>query len=238
MNCKLNSPSPPVSHNLTSNKPNKFSTSILKCRAQSKQDSLTTSTQAQKTQATGPYNIKFQTLQACKLGIARYPDFEYNADGGIGTATGEYASPTNEELSVSFDVQSLYIPALTGATTRFLGLPLPPFLKIEIVAEMFQGIIDSKSGKVELEFRAKFLFSIGTLYRAAPLVVETMLTSEESIGAMRKGKGERMDGQGNCRLVSVATIDPVNDLLLDSFLGLPTECIADLSARISINNLD
>ncbi|KAK6125925.1 hypothetical protein DH2020_040314 [Rehmannia glutinosa] len=27
------------------------------------------------------YNVEFKTLGACKLGISRYPDFEYNADG-------------------------------------------------------------------------------------------------------------------------------------------------------------
>lgn len=65
-------------------------------------------------------------------------------------------------------------------------------------------------------------------------MVKTTLTSEESAGSIRRGKGERLDGEGNCRLVGVATVDPVNDLLLDSFLSLPTECIADLRARISI----
>jgi len=37
---------------------------------------------------------------------------------------------------------------LTSGTTKFLGLPLPPFLKIDIVPELFQGTIDQDSGKV------------------------------------------------------------------------------------------
>ncbi|KAJ0507640.1 hypothetical protein HanIR_Chr11g0508471 [Helianthus annuus] len=54
----------------------------------------------------------------------------------------------------SIDVTTLYIPPLTTATTKFLGLPLPPFLKIAIVPEIFRGIINRESGKVWL-FRSK-----------------------------------------------------------------------------------
>lgn len=63
-----------------------------------------------------------------------------------------------------------------------------------------------------------------------------MLTSEESVGKMRSGKGERLDKDGKCRLVGVATVDPIDDFLMNSFLGLPTECLADLNATISISD--
>lgn len=53
--------------------------------------------------------------------------------------------------SVDFDVKTLYIPSLSTATTKFLGLPLPPFLKIEIVPEIFRGIINLEFGKVEFD---------------------------------------------------------------------------------------
>lgn len=86
--------------------------------------------------------------------------------------------------------------------------------------------------QVDLEFKAKFLFSIGSIYKAPPLLVETVLTSEESKGTMRNGRGERLNEEGRCRLVGVATVEPINDFLLDSFLGLPTECLADLNALI------
>jgi hypothetical protein len=49
---------------------------------------------------------------------------------------------------VDFDVASLYIPAMSSATTRFLGLPLPPFLKIEILPEALHGSIDRTTGQV------------------------------------------------------------------------------------------
>ena len=43
--------------------------------------------------------------------------------------------------------------------------------------------------QVELEFSADFMFSIGSLYRAPPLVVDTLLTTEVAKGHMRQGEG-------------------------------------------------
>lgn len=88
---------------------------------------------------------------------------------------------------------------------------------------------------MDLDFRARFWFSVGRIYRAPPLLVETRLTSEESKGSIRSGRGRRLDGGGACTLVGVATVAPVDDLLMDSFLRLPTECIALLNARISFS---
>lgn len=90
--------------------------------------------------------------------------------------------------------------------------------------------------QVELEFVAKFLFSAGSLYRAPPLLVKTVLTSEESTGKIRSGKGRRLDNEGKCRLVGVAYVDPINDVFMNNFLGLPTECLADLGAIISLTD--
>ncbi|XP_077248611.1 ATP-dependent Clp protease ATP-binding subunit [Tasmannia lanceolata] len=201
---------------------------------QTPQEPITTTIQTQLPK-TGLCSVKFLTMRDCKLGISRYPDFNYNAEGGKGTATGrKNADNILSKISVSFDLQTLYIPSLTSVTTRFLGLPLPPFLKIDIVPELFKGTIDEETGQVDLEFRAKFWFSGGSIYRAPPLVVETLLTSEESRGEIKKGKGERLDGEGKCRLVGVATIEPIDDIFMNSFLGLPTECLADMNAKISI----
>lgn len=90
--------------------------------------------------------------------------------------------------------------------------------------------------QVDLEFKAKFLFSVGNLYRAPPLLVATILTSEGSRGAMKAGRGDRLGGDGRCRLVGVATVDPIDDVLMNSFLGLPTECLAELNADISLSS--
>nr|GLL39325.1 uncharacterized protein LOC109151087 [Ipomoea trifida] len=182
------------------------------------------------------YEVEFRTQGGCKLGISRYPDFEYNAEGGRGSGRGVKNNEEDDEISVDFELKSVYIPPLTTATTKFLGLPLPPLLKIDIVPELFRGTINQESGKIDLEFRAKFWFSIGSVYRAPPLVVETVLTSEESKGKMKKGRGERLKNNegGSCRLVGVATVQPIDDVFLNTFLSLPTECLAVLNASISL----
>lgn len=182
--------------------------------------------------------MEFKTLEGCTLGISRYPNFEYNAQGGggKGVTISDEEDQLEGEISALFDPNELYIPPLSSATTKFLGLPLPPFLKIEIVPELFKGRINTQSGKVELEFKAKFLFSAGSIYRAPPLVVVTVLTSDESKGEMRSGKGQRMDKEGKCRLVGVARVDPIDDFLMNTFLQLPTECIAELNAVVSLSD--
>lgn len=83
---------------------------------------------------------------------------------------------------------------------------------------------------------AKFWFSVGSIYRAPPLLVKTILTSEESNGMIRSGQGVRLDKEGKCRLVGVATVDPINDVFMNTFLGLPTECLAGLNAVISFGS--
>ncbi|TVU28000.1 hypothetical protein EJB05_19506, partial [Eragrostis curvula] len=180
-------------------------------------------------------SVEFRTQDGCRLGIGRYPDFAYNAQGGRGVGAGRgKESGEDGAVLVEFDVASLYIPPMSGATTRFLGLPLPPFLKIDILPEALGGTIDRATGQVDLKFRSRFCFSVGSIYKAPPLFVDTTLTSEESRGAIRSGRGERLDGEERCKLVGVAVVDPIDDLFMNTFLRLPTECIAYLNATISI----
>ncbi|XP_062222453.1 uncharacterized protein LOC133921547 [Phragmites australis] len=180
-------------------------------------------------------SVEFRTRDGCLLGISRYPDFEYNAQGGCGVGAGRSAEGGEDgTVLVDFDVACLYIPPMSGVTARFLGLPLPPFLKIDILPEALGGTIDRGTGQVDLKFRSRFCFSVGSFYKAPPLFVDTTLTSEESKGTIRSGVGERMDGEGRCKLVGVAVVDPIDDLFMNTFLSLPTECIAYLNATISI----
>ncbi|KAF3334927.1 hypothetical protein FCM35_KLT21531 [Carex littledalei] len=180
------------------------------------------------------YKVEFKTLEGCKLGIWRYPIFEYNAKGGVGNGIG-IGREKNDIIDVDFDVDDLYIPPLNGETTKFLGLPLPPFLKIDIVPQILQGNINPASGKVHLVFKSRFWFSVGSIYQAPPLLVETVLTSEESVGTIRSGIGERMNEKGRCKLVGVAVVDPITDAFMNNFLRLPTECIAYLNAVITFS---
>ncbi|EOA13906.1 hypothetical protein CARUB_v10027022mg [Capsella rubella] len=187
------------------------------------------------------YSVSFKTIGTGKLGISRYPDFEYSPQGGSGTGTAqkmdENRASSSGLLSVCFNVATLYIPPLTSQTTTFLGLPLPPFLKIDISPEFFQGTIDQDSGKVELDFEARFFFTAGGgIYRAPGLMVKTVLTTEESRGERKSGRGERMDKEGKCRLVGVARVETVEDFFMNTFLSLPAECLADLQAVISVSD--
>ncbi|MCD7458727.1 hypothetical protein HAX54_038982 [Datura stramonium] len=184
---------------------------------------------------TATYNVDFKTSEACKLGISRYPDFVYNAQGGKGTGTGKRIE-SSDEISVDFDLEKLYIPPLTSATAKFLGLPLPPFLKIDVEPKLLRGYVNQETGKVNLEFKAKFWFSVGTIYRAPPLLVDTFLTSEESKGRIREGRGEKLNEEGRCKLVGVATVEPIDDLFMNTFLSLPTECLAKMNATISFSS--
>ncbi|CAK7337180.1 unnamed protein product [Dovyalis caffra] len=234
MGCKINTSNPPILLKFSTTKPTQRIRAIAFSSYSPNQPDSISSTTLPKPDV---YTVNFKTLGGCKLGISRYPDFEYNAHGGTGTGTGTKTKDGDlNTISVSFDLKTLYIPPLTSGTTTFLGLPLPPFLKIDIVPELFQGTIDQDSGKVDLEFMARFLFSVGTIYRAPSLLVKTVLTSEESTGTIRSGRGERLDEEGKCRLVGVATVDPINDVFMNTFLGLPTECLAKLSAVISFSS--
>ena len=100
--------------------------------------------------------MEFRTLGGCKLGISRFPEFDYDAIGGAGNAV---AVAEDGELSVEFEAESLYIPPLTSATTRFLGLPLPPFLKIEIVPERLQGVLNAQTGQAIILLSSRLLSS-------------------------------------------------------------------------------
>ena len=154
MGCKMNSLEPPILCQVPARKPSfRTKTIAFSSYAPNKGEAVSTTSKSIETQLpkTDVYSVNFKTLGACKLGISRYPDFEYNAEGGTGTGTGSKITDGNE-LSVSFDLKTLYIPPLTSATTKFLGLPLPPLLKIDIVPQFFQGNINQESGKVSYAY--------------------------------------------------------------------------------------
>lgn len=156
MGCRINPSNPPILWKPSAKKQRPrlktitFSSSSSSQNQQQPGSSTTPDTRTQLLKSEN-YSVNFKTLKACKLGISQYPDFEYNAEGGRGTGSGKKVtknSLTGEIISVSFDLNTVYIPPLEGATAKFLGLPLPPFLKIDIVPELFQGSINKESGKV------------------------------------------------------------------------------------------
>ncbi|GBG91725.1 hypothetical protein CBR_g53539 [Chara braunii] len=173
--------------------------------------------------------VKMTTGDNCYLGVSVYPDFEYNAGGagGIGTAVDQ----SDDRIALRFDCDHLLIPPVKWDTAKFLGIPIPPPLRIDIQSKSLEGYMDRSTGKVELNFLAQFLFTVGSLYKAPPLLVETTLTTETARGSMRGGVGKRIDASGNCKLVGIATVPRVDDHFMNAFLMLPTEVLAIMQSR-------
>lgn len=175
--------------------------------------------------------MRIETLPGCRLLIGRYPAFDYNASGGGGAGTGQTGGGALE-----FTAESLNVPPLNGASTRFLGLPLPPGLEIAITAQKLAGTWQPETGLVNLEFQARFRFRIGMgsldLYRAPDLRIACTLTTGTGAGQRHRAKGQALDQRGEGVLVGLATVPPSGDAWLDRFLGLPDEALAVLHCRI------
>eukprot|EP00249_Psilotum_nudum_P007368 c20506_g1_i1 orf=101-715(+) len=89
------------------------------------------------------------------------------------------------------------------------------------------------ASRIELEFSAEFFFSVGSLYQPPPLLVDTLLTTEKAQGQLRSGHGHRLDSAGFCELVGVAPLVQIDDAFMNSFLMLPTDCLAAMSAKLT-----
>lgn len=90
--------------------------------------------------------VKLSILTGSTLGVSFYPDFGYNPEGGGGE--GRALDLGDGRVSVEFDPRTLNIPPLSFDSTTFVGLPLPPPLKIQIVPSMLKGIVDKRTGRV------------------------------------------------------------------------------------------
>lgn len=96
-----------------------------------------------------------------------------------------------------------------------------------------QGWIDEETGQAELTFDALFSASAGSLYRPPPLRVKTVLSTEGAKGQFQSAEGKRFtDGRGGT-LVGVATVPKTGEWIIDTFLQLPNEAFALLTADIN-----
>jgi hypothetical protein len=175
--------------------------------------------------------MQLTTGPGCQLAIGRYPRFHYNASGGGGEGTLADADGSGWR-AITLDTGSLRIPPLDWRSTRFLGLPLPPGLRIAIEPDELSGRWQQASGALELSFRARFRFTAFGI--AAPeLLVVTHLSSASVSGQMHDAKGRALDDQGDGTVVGVALVPPTGNSAFDRFLGLPGEALAVLNCRIS-----
>ncbi len=172
-----------------------------------------------------------KSLGGSRLRIGSYPPFSYNACGGGGKAT---LLPTkkNNILYLRFSSKTFSIPPLNSRTTKFLSLPLPPGLKSEMTLEKLEGTIDKNSGEVFFQFESKFIFSIGSIIRFPHLTVKTILQTGEVKGAFHAGKGLSRQKNGQTKLVGISKIPPTGNKVLDTFLDLPNEALAELYCEI------
>jgi len=177
--------------------------------------------------------MQLKSLKGCRLRIGSYPPLAYNAYGGGGEAT-LLPSQKNNLLFVSFSPEKFLIPPLTSRTTKFLCLPLPPGLKIEMSMDQLEGTIDKESGEVLLKFESTFLFSIGAMIKFPELIVKTLLTTGNVKGKLLKGKGLALQNDGSTKLVGISMIPKTTNKFLNTFLSLPNEALAELKCQIKI----
>ena len=175
--------------------------------------------------------MKLKSLDGCRLKIGKYPPFTYNAYGGGGKAT-FLPNQKSHLLHINFSSKTFAIPPLTSKTTEFLSFPLPPGFKIEMSMDKLEGTIDQSSGKVLLKFESKFLFSIGSMLKFPELIVKTLLTTGKIKGKLHEGEGLPLQNNGKTKLVGIAIIPKTGNSILDAFLGLPNEALAELQCEI------
>ena len=176
--------------------------------------------------------MELKSLEGCRLLIGSYPPFEYNALGGGGKGTFLQRN-NNHFLYLSFAPETFSIPPLTSRTTKFLALPLPPGLKIEMAMDKLEGTIDKNSGEVSLNFESKFILGIGSIIKFPHLLVKTSLTTGKVKGKLHEGQGLSLQKNGRMKLVGISIIPLSGNTMLDTFLGLPNEALAELQCEIN-----
>ena len=176
--------------------------------------------------------MQLKSLEGCQLKIGKYPPFTYNASGGGGTAT-LLQNQKNNLLHISFSTKTFSIPPLTAKTTRFLSLPLPPGFKLKMSMDLLEGTVDKNSGDVLLKFESKIHFSIGALIRFPALMIKTLLKTGKVKGKIHEGEGLILQNNGTTKLVGIAKIPKTGNQILDTFLGLPNEAMAELKCKIT-----
>jgi len=175
--------------------------------------------------------MQLKSLEGCRLKIGKYPAFTYNACGGGGKAT-LVTNQKNNLLHIRFSSKTFSIPPLTSKTTRFLSFPLPPGFKIEMFMDKLEGTIDKKSGEVLLKFESRFLFSIVSMQKFPELIVKSLLKTGKVKGKLHEEEGFVLQNNGIIKLVGISIIPKTGNKILDTFLGLPNEALAELKCEI------
>ena len=98
--------------------------------------------------------------------------------------------------------------------------------------DQLEGTIDKHTGEVLLKFESKFLFSIGAILKFPELIVKTLLKTGKVKGKFHEGEGLVLQNNGTTKLVGISIIPKTDNKMLDAFLGLPNEALAELKCEI------
>ncbi len=175
--------------------------------------------------------IKLKSLAGCRLKIGSYPHFDYDARNGGGKAS-LISSGTNHIQNIELSQETFSIPPLSTKTARFLGLPLPPGIKISMHMEKLSGTINRDSGEILLAFQSRFIFTISSIFRFPDLFVKTSLTTGKVKSELHEEEGLVLQKNGKTTLVGIAIIPVTNNTILNLFLNLPNEALAVLKCEI------
>ncbi|KAG2493625.1 hypothetical protein HYH03_008142 [Edaphochlamys debaryana] len=171
--------------------------------------------------------VRLKARSDCELFVSWSPKFKYNALGGGGWGT--VTDLGDGKLQLTFDPSTLVIPDLSFRTAYLFGLlPIPPPLNIAIRPAELQGVLDTRTGEMNLSFKSDFHFSAGSFYVPPSLRVECVLTTETSQGPKLGATGKRLVNNSGI-LVGSAPVSPVGDAFLDTFLQLPNDALAVMS---------
>ncbi len=175
--------------------------------------------------------MQLTSLKGCRLAIGSYPHFYYNATNGGGKASVLENNRINIK-HIKFSPETFSIPPLNWRTTRFLGVPLPPGLKIKMYLDKLEGIINNETGEIILNFEARFILGILSIFQFPSLLVKTTLNTGKVKSNLHEETGSNLDSNGKTKLVGIAVIAPTNNNYLNLFLNLPTEALAILNCKI------
>ena len=175
--------------------------------------------------------MNLKSLDGCKLVIGTYPPFSYDARNGGGEATLDKTDKANIQ-SVIFKPNNFSIPPLTWENTKFLNVPLPPGLKIEMLMDKLEGTIDKNTGEIILFFESRFKFSICSIFFFPDLLVKSLLQSGKVKSNLYEENGFGLRKDGKAKLVGIALIPITGNKVLDKFLDLPNEALAVLNCEI------
>ncbi len=175
--------------------------------------------------------MKLESLDDCKLVIGNYPPFKYNAIGGGGKARLN-RSDKQEVFDVEFSKDDFYIPELNYKTTRILGVPIPPGIKIRMELDQLKGKYNSSTEEMVLAFESRFILSLWQIFTAPDIIIKTDLTTNRVTSKLHDVTGKISTDKKETVLVGVAIVEPTGNKYLDLFLGLPSEALAVLNCKL------